>query len=364
MDEKSVCFNWLKVKEYMDKSKKVSIIIPVFNSGETLERCLDSVLGIEKSEVEIIIINDGSTDKSLSICQRYAQNDGRVRIVSQENSGVSVARNVGIKLAEGEWICFVDSDDEIVPAIYNSIIEKLEKSMELVIWKCRQVTSFNGDVYEEEKNTIRNLNKADIEIIRDGLIEHDKAEYQSYKSYSLEFTTPWVKLYRKDIIDKSGIRFRIDLKIGEDIIFNYQYLEIIKKITLIDLVGYLYYQNNNSALHIYSENRYKEYLKLVDAFRELAPCKEKEIAQLGIRQYLYSLKIEFCHINNKKGYIERKKQALKLRNSENIERYFMQGNIFALKKEAALLAFFAKHRLFFVCDVMLKIKELMNIRVK
>ena len=93
--------------------KKISIIIPVYNTAKYLKRCLDSVLAQSYKDFEMVIINDGSTDNSLSICESYAQKDERIEILNLQHNGVSNARNNGISKAKGEFICFVDSDDKI-----------------------------------------------------------------------------------------------------------------------------------------------------------------------------------------------------------------------------------------------------------
>ena len=176
--------------------------------------------------------------------------------------------------------------------------------------------------------------------------------------------SPWAKFYRKDIIDNNNIKFRLNLKLGEDSIFNYQYISKIDKIIIVGCIGYKYYQNYDSATHCYSENRYEEYMKWGRVFREIAPERDGELAQLGIRLYLHSLKTEFCNAANKGAYYERRKKALKLRRSKEVKQYFDDGNIFKLKKELILFAFFAKYNVFFVCDCLLKLKEIMRIRVK
>lgn len=346
-------------------SKKVSIIIPVFNAEKTLCRCMESVLKISNLNLEIIIINDGSTDNSISICKLYEKKDKRVQVYSQDNLGVSAARNMGMQVASGEWIGFVDSDDEIIPEIYMEAINILHKCEEFLVWKNIQV----DESYRKRKIVQQDLKcgsykKEDIKIIMNGLIDTDKKEFIKYKKESYDFSSPCAKFYRRDIIEKNNLRYCVDIKIGEDKIFNYQYLRLINTCHFINQYGYIYYQNHNSAMHLYQKDRYLEFYKLYQKFSEIAPDKKKELMQLGIRNYLYMLKNEFCCKNNEKSYIERKKMALKLRDDKLIDVCFSEGSIFHLRKEAVLLAFFAKHRIFRVCDFMLKVKEKYKIKAK
>lgn len=343
--------------------KKVSIIIPIFNAEKTLVRCLDSVLKIKFSDMEIILIDDGSADNSLGICKEYQKKDKRVQVYSQKNAGVSVARNMGISIACGEWIGFIDSDDEIIPETYEEAINSLEENTDYLIWKSVQVYS------ENEKNEVKNekisrivLKNEDIEIIRTGIIEQENPEFQIYWKLLYNFYGPCAKFFKKDIIVKNNIKFMDNLKIGEDRLFNYQYLKYVKEIVCLNQYGYIYYHNVNSATHIFQENRYLEFYKLYSIFSEYAPEKRFELAQLGIRMYLYMLKNDFCHINNPKNYMERRKKALKVR--RDMEKCFREGDIYKLRKEAIVLAFFAKYENFALCNFLLKVKEIFKIRVR
>lgn len=111
----------------MNVSPKFSIIIPIYNVEDYLSKCLDSVIEQTLMDIEIICVNDGSKDKSLNILQQYSNNDNRIRIISKENGGLSSARNAGLKVAKGDYICFLDSDDYAEPnlceRLYTEILE-------------------------------------------------------------------------------------------------------------------------------------------------------------------------------------------------------------------------------------------------
>lgn len=112
----------------------ISIIVPVYNAHKTLRRCLDSILKQDFSDIQIIAINDGSSDDSLDILKEYAFIDKRIDVINQENQGVSVARNKGIVSAKGEYIMFVDSDDYIEPQTCSSLLKYLKSDIQLVIF--------------------------------------------------------------------------------------------------------------------------------------------------------------------------------------------------------------------------------------
>ena len=103
-------------------SGKVSVIIPVYNGEKTIEKCINSIINQSYKDLEIIIVNDGSTDNTYEICQKYSQKDDRIQVINQENKGVCLARNIGIKFSKGDYIQFVDSDDWLEPSIIADCI--------------------------------------------------------------------------------------------------------------------------------------------------------------------------------------------------------------------------------------------------
>ena len=111
----------------------VSIIVPVYNAELTIRRCVDSICAQKFSDFELILINDGSTDLSGVICEKYAASDSRIIVIHKENGGVSSARNAGLKYAKGEWITFIDADDEVTPSYLENMISNGADDVDLVI---------------------------------------------------------------------------------------------------------------------------------------------------------------------------------------------------------------------------------------
>ncbi len=116
---------------------KISIIIPVYNSEKVIARCLESVLNQDYKNIEIIIINDGSKDRSQEIIEQYSKIDGRIKIIKTENQGVSSARNLGIQNASGKYVCFLDADDYVDKDMYNELVKQIKEN-DMVI--CRMET--------------------------------------------------------------------------------------------------------------------------------------------------------------------------------------------------------------------------------
>lgn len=112
---------------------KLSIIVPIYNAQNHLKKCIESIINQTEKDIEIILIDDGSTDDSLKICNEYQRKDFRINVIHQNNSGVSIARNQGIKIAKGEYIGFVDSDDWIDLDMFKRLLEEAKKQMQILL---------------------------------------------------------------------------------------------------------------------------------------------------------------------------------------------------------------------------------------
>ena len=190
---------------------KVSIIIPVFNVENYLERCLKSIINQTFKDIEIIIINDGSTDKSLEICKKFAESDKRIILISQKNKGVSAARNTGINIATGKYLSFVDSDDFITPDMIEFLLTNIEKH-DADISSCGMY-----DCYIQNNNKIKkicNKNKNNH-----GMINSSEALQEIFINGKVSLFV-YDKLYKKKLFD--------NLRFSENII--YEDAEIMPKI--------------------------------------------------------------------------------------------------------------------------------------
>ena len=190
---------------------KYSVIIPVYNAEGTLERCLDSLCRQSFPDAELLLIDDGSTDSSASICRRYAASDPRVRFLQKENGGVSSARNLGLCQARGEFILFVDSDDYVAPDCFCRIDSADPEGLyDYLLFPYHR---FDG-IRESHQPfpTFASQDPAQVEP----MLAH---------AYGRKWTnSPWAKRYRRSILEEHGIRFHTGLPIAEDALFNLQYL--------------------------------------------------------------------------------------------------------------------------------------------
>lgn len=199
-----------------------SIIVPVYNSSQYLDRCIDSILSQTYNDFELILVDDGSTDESGNICDVYAQKDKRIRVFHKTNGGVSSARNKGIKEANGEYAIFVDSDDYILP-------EKLEKT----IYYCKNYPDFIVGLY-----LVPETYKYDLHTIN----------LQDY-TYINHVGVVWTSTFRVQVMKNNHILFDENICHGEDSLFIINFFSYCKTIIFIDEFGYIYEKGHENGLN-------------------------------------------------------------------------------------------------------------------
>lgn len=194
----------------------VSIIVPVYNREATIRVCINSILNLSFKDFELIIVDDGSTDNSYSVCEELAQKDSRIRLFKRGNKGVSAARNVGILNAIGEWITFIDSDDIVLPQHLDIIEREGTKDVELLM-----VDLTNGYIKNGQPITKISLQKNFNIIYADCAAKY---LFSSYKPFENPIYTTVVKFFRRGIILNNRIHFDESMSLGEDQVFVCNYL--------------------------------------------------------------------------------------------------------------------------------------------
>lgn len=221
-----------KTRSFREMEKSTidfTVIVPVYNTEEYLDRCIESILNQTFTNYELLLVNDGSKDNSLQILRKFEKIDKRITVFTQENQGVSVARNLGIENAKGEYICFIDSDDWVE----NDYLENLYKN------KTSDDTLVILDFirWGKRKNPTAEV-VLDIKEDIDQLILNHKI---------LENGGPCCKLYSADIIKKNDLKFTPKVTRGQDLIFYLSYLKHIKRIKFVDSAGYHYCYSDFSS---------------------------------------------------------------------------------------------------------------------
>ncbi|MCR4882184.1 MAG: glycosyltransferase [Clostridiales bacterium] len=209
----------------------ISVIIPMYNAAKTIERCIHSVMNQSFQDLEIIIIDDGSTDGCQDIAREIAETDQRIKVYPQDNHGASSARNHGLSVCRGEYICFIDSDDAVEKEYIESLYQGI-RAKDSDIALC-------GYVEVGESSEKKYILSAEEEMKLQGLIETD------YFVLRLFAGSPCMKIFRSDIIKQNHLRFREDMITAEDQYFNFQYYEHCRSITFINRPLYIYYRNES-----------------------------------------------------------------------------------------------------------------------
>ena len=239
---------------------KISIVIPIYNAEDHLQRCVDSVLNQTEKNIEIILVDDGSKDNSIEICKNYLNQDKRVQLIHQENSGVSAARNRGIEQACGEYIGFIDSDDWIEPNMYECLLrEANQASADIVICDARTV-------YEDGKiqaDTITQLSGNQIlqksEFTPSLLLEMAGSAWRCiYKNHR----------YNDKLQKQKTILFPLGVKFSEDRIFNLYAFGQANKICYIKKAFYNRYMNEKSTVHRFHQDYFEACKKSMDGIEQ------------------------------------------------------------------------------------------------
>lgn len=264
---------------------KVSIILPVYNSEQTIANTIESVLNQTYKNIELIIVNDGSKDNSETICLSYAKSDNRIIFESISNNGVGHARNLAISKARGEYICFIDSDDIYEPD-YIEIMLKNAKENEMVI-------SGYYAVIDGESHIVSS----------DGFVTSDICDCIEKLQSKLMFNQLWNKLYKRNILVENNIKFNEKISLCEDLMFNIEYIKYCRSISVIENPLYEYFIGTSGLGFRYKKNN--SYLKLesIDKLEELYDINKKNkeyIYHSYFRQYISLFADISCRENNSK----------------------------------------------------------------
>lgn len=253
-------------------SMKISVIVPVYNVKNYLEKCIESILSQSFTNIELILVDDGSTDGSGELCDRYTF-DERVIVIHKPNGGVSAARNVGIDKATGDYICFIDSDDFIEKDYFQVAVNYLEKNNIGVLINNYCSDLGNGNViYYNANNMLLTMSSFDA------ILSMVKGRLFNWSSFAT--------FYKNDIVKK--VKFDEGIVYTEDLIYKYNILKVCKdEIMYVPLNKYHYVMRKCSAVRSYSIHKKKDCLK---AFKYVMEKEDNEIANVLInKQYLPQL---------------------------------------------------------------------------
>lgn len=250
----------------IDMAPKLSVVVPVYNVENYLSKCLDSILKQTLEDIEIICVNDGSTDGSANILQDYKKKDPRIIVLEQENQGLGAARNTGIRTARGEYIGFVDSDDFIEPTMYEKLYEKACKfQLDIVLTNVNLYYTDSGtSACFRDWNFYQAMSKSDYFTA----MEHP---------HIFQFIGVWDRIYRRKFLEEHSLLNPVN-RIYEDVLFTVQTCIHAKKISIVNEC--LYYYRKNTGRSIVDKERendsYKfDFLKNLKESRDFLILNQK-----------------------------------------------------------------------------------------
>jgi glycosyltransferase involved in cell wall biosynthesis len=270
----------------------VSVIIPVYNTEPCLRQCLDSVVNQTLSDTEIICINDGSTDNSLSILEEYAKKDSRIKVITKENGGnAAPARNLGLEIAQGEFLLFLDSDDFFELDMLECLVNRA-KECEADVVLC------NGDVYNHITGQIqehrRILNSKYLPL-------KDVFCYKDYPQRIFEISggAGWNKLYRHLFLRTYNLKFQ-NIKITDDVYFNYMHMVLAKRISVVNkkLVHYRKYTGSSQIDNLvnYPDSSHLPHIEIMKTLLEFGIYQE--VKQSHIQEIILSMRYTYSIMNS------------------------------------------------------------------
>lgn len=275
----------------------ISIIIPVYNVEKYLPRCLDSVLSQSYRNIEVILVDDGSTDRSGSICDDYKLKDSRITVLHQENNGVSSARNLGLDAAHGEWIGFVDSDDYIASNMYEVLVNNALQFNVDISYCGMQQFQLDGNV-ENIYGTGEKRAVTKEEAIKGYFFDKSIQPFM----YAL-----WNKIFSAIILKK--VRFDRNLAIGEDILFVFDCLQECNSLYFEDQCLYYYMRRSNSAMTSSFSDKRMDYIVAVERIAGLCNTQylfaQEESERWQYFHYLITCRQLICNPAYKKKYINK-----------------------------------------------------------
>ena len=347
---------------------KVSIIVPVYNAQKYLKRCINSLRNQTLWDIEMIFVDDDSTDSSLEICNKMALEDSRIKVIHKANEGAGKARNAALTIATGEYIGFIDSDDFVEPDMFKTLYEKAIKyNSDLVMsgvlfvdgnmfskdGECTLKTYFDKDTHFDTEESLKKL--------RMGIVGATPADSDDSK-YGMSI---WKNLFRSEIIKQNNITFQSEREmLSEDALFMVDYISCINKATGINEAFYNYCRNEDSISKSYKKDRFEKSLVFVN---EVEKRFKKDIAPQQYQIYIDRFWQAMCRVicsqeimyskENNIKYTYLRKRLKVLCTHPLTQRVLKSYPLATLPLKQRVFAYGMKYRLYFLLKVLVGLRS-------
>ncbi|HWK56127.1 MAG TPA: glycosyltransferase [Parapedobacter sp.] len=270
--------------------QQLSIIIPVYQAEAYLNACIDSVIKQTFTDFELILVNDGSSDRSGDICDERARSDARIKVIHKPNGGQSTARNRGIEVSTGKYIGFIDNDDIVDPTLFATLVKNIEKNSADISACSFQQVDEAGNKYPRTHSE------------REFLFDNEKGMTAFLSAEVLDHFV-WTKIYKKSLLEAENIRFE-EGKSEEDFLFNFEAFSFAQKSVFIDNPLYTYHHRETSTSRLFAKHHLNKYLEGVlyrvnkienitsDRYPNLAPLARRQKMFYAIQMISKMVKVE------------------------------------------------------------------------
>lgn len=344
---------------------KLSFIVPVYNVEPYIACCVESLINQNNSNnnIEIILIDDGSTDGSLKICREYEKRFENIKVFHQENKGANVARNLGLNHAAGEWVCFVDGDDWVDTKLYIALQDEMVKDWDIIMYSYKKVIrgkKYSGtpkaaymEIYDEE---FKELQVAAL---------NNNTMKGKYNLSFIHAAAAWNKLYRRKFLQEHCLQFEPSMPKIQDLEFNLNvYKHARKGVYRIEELYYYRYNENSIS------NRYQP--DIIEKFQIVNSCIEKFVrnnfSEDLLRAYYGRIATHFrtivvlylCNKKNKEKYSIRKRKFLALLRTEPYATAMKMVDLSNFPYKERALSTAIKYHSFICCDVLYKLEMIVR----
>ena len=346
----------------------VSIIVPVYNAEKYLKRCINSLKSQTLEEIEIILVDDSSTDSSLAICNKMALEDSRIKVIHKVNEGAGKARNAALEIATGEYIGFVDSDDFVEAKMFKTLYEKAANyGSDLVM---SGVLFIDGNMFSNEGECIRKTyfdtdthfeTEEELKKLRMGVVGATPEDSDDSK-YGMSI---WKNLFKSEIIKKNQITFESEREmLSEDALFMIDYISCIKKATGIGEAFYNYCRNEESISKSYKKDRFEKSLVFV---QEVEKRFQKDIDTKEYQIYIDRFWQAMCRVlcsqeiiyaaGSKIKFSAVKERLKKVCTHNMTVRALKSYPLATLPLRQRVFAYAMKYRLYFLLKLLVEIRN-------
>lgn len=343
----------------------LSFCIPAYNDEKYINSCIDSILNQTNNNFEIIIVDDGSTDRTSNICDVYSENNKNIHVFHQKNSGRCVARNLCIEKAKGDWICFADHDDLISPYCVR-VLESISERDNF------DIISYNSIDFKDGFTVDYKIDSVLYKRIYDAkkLWKINLYEYPSEKIGKHRITTPWGKFYKTEFLKENSISNIPKLTWCEDVCFNMQAYYYTDKILFIDEDLYFFRENNRSFGRKYTETLHYDAIDVAKTLiSETSKFRSSEVLESEISKRLSNRLLSICnkmldcdilHIDNKKSYKDKRIDFDIFVNNKIISDIFKTIGFSDAIGESKKYYFFIKYKIFSILYAYSRIKYILK----